>query len=132
MKFYFFLNFRTALFVTNIAFLSIYLPWSIVVVIYHINDSFFLYPDLIASNGFQAALQIANAIGFINNMTCFFINFSFNHLFRFEFWRTFGAKGASESAASTFSAPRQSTYYKPNNWYLIKSIYFILQHNIFE
>lgn len=78
-------SFVVSIFVANFTFLGIYLPWSIIFIIYHLNDSFFLFPALIETNTFEIVASVFSCIGFLNNMICFFSNFLFNYLFFEEF-----------------------------------------------
>lgn len=70
---------------SNFIFLGIYLPWAIVFILYHINDSFTLFPDLINSDLFEITTTVFECLAYLNNMTCFFLNITFNSHFIHEF-----------------------------------------------
>jgi hypothetical protein len=85
-------SFILSIFVANFIFLAIYLPWSIVFVIYHVNHSFYIFPDLINSNLFEITAALFGSLAYLNNMTCFFTNIKFNYLFYEEFFQLLGIK----------------------------------------
>ena len=85
-------SFIISIFVANFIFLGIYLPWSIVFVIYHVNHSFYFFPSLIQSHLFEITATIFGSLAYLNNMTCFFTNIKFNYLFYEEFFQLLGIK----------------------------------------
>ena len=85
-------SFIMSIFVANFIFLGIYLPWSIVFVIYHVNHSFYFFPSLIQSHLFEITATIFGSLAYLNNMTCFFTNIKFNYLFYEEFFQLLGIK----------------------------------------
>jgi hypothetical protein len=85
-------SFVLSIFVANFIFLAIYLPWSIVFVIYHVNHSFYIFPDLIHSSLFEITATLFGSLAYLNNMMCFFTNIKFNYLFYEEFFQLLGIK----------------------------------------
>ena len=74
----------------NFIFIGIYTPWAICFVLYHLNDTFFIFPHLIESEEFEISMALFECIAYLNNMAPFFLSLAFNSIFRSQFFEIFG------------------------------------------
>ena len=70
---------------SNLIFLTIYFPWAIVFILYHIHHSFDMFDELIESDQFEVIKRLFECFAYLNNMTCFFLNMCLNSRFLSEF-----------------------------------------------
>ena len=73
-----------AIFAQNAIFLIIYTPWSAFFIIVHLNQSFGLFPNIVAEQWFVVVWDVVNCVSFLNAIQPFFIHLTFNPLFREE------------------------------------------------
>ena len=77
---------------SNLIFLTIYFPWAIVFILYHIHHSFDIFDELIETNQFEVIKRLFECFAYLNNMTCFFLNMFLNSRFLSEFLFLFKIK----------------------------------------
>lgn len=93
-------QFGRSIIAANILFLIIYSPWSILFVIFHIQH----YTNLLHFTNelgyLKIIVNIFDCVGYLNNISTFFINFIFNLAFRSIFLNKIGLSKAKVSTIS--------------------------------